>query len=692
MTQLIYGFIRDQQYADAIRALEGQLKQYPNSRAALSLLGYCYYHIQDYLTAAERYAQLVQVCPDVPEYRVYLAQSYYKAGQFEAAEKAAAAVTEPEYATRVTHILAATKYLQDDIAGSRAFLAKAPENDPDSQITEAALNFKEGKIAEAKEQFINAMNMVGYQPDLAYNIALCYYKELQYAQALKMANEIIEKGVRDHPELSVGSSAEGGDVQSVGNSQALRESALLEAFNLKAAIELKLNNVEGAQRALLDMPPRSEDEIDCVTLHNQALVDVRKDPSKAFKKLQHLLRNPPHPPETFGNLLLLYIKHQLYDLAADVLADYPELHQTCLSQDLLDFLVATIESHSSLQGKAEAFQKLDIIAERQVDQLRKHINKIQGSRRDRQDEGMRKALQDYDQVMEKYIPVLTAQAKIYWDLGNYAMVERILWRSHEFCQDHDTWNLNFAHVKFMRGDYAKAIALYEPLVREHASTNILDVTAIVLANLCVAYVMTSRNEAAADLMRQIDQEEERQMQIDPTSQWYHLCIVNIVIGTLYCSKGQYAFGIDRVIKAFDPLPRKLSADTWFHAKRCFLALAEACAKHMFVMTDSTFHDVITFLNACETHGHEIRSNVSATGNDIGGQVESGFEGEGNADDTDGANPDSSTGDDERPRKLSAMASSSLSSRNKGVLPRSLHTVAYEARLLKRLFIKLRESC
>ena len=62
---------------------------------------------------------------------------------------------------------------------------------------------------------------------------------------------------------------EGIDVRSVGNSLTLHETALVEAFNLKAAIEYQLKNFEGAQEALTDMPPRSEEELDCVTLHNQ---------------------------------------------------------------------------------------------------------------------------------------------------------------------------------------------------------------------------------------------------------------------------------------------------------------------------------------------------------------------------------------------------------------------------------------
>jgi hypothetical protein len=56
------------------------------------------------------------------------------------------------------------------------------------------------------------------------------------------------------------------EVRSVGNSQALRDTALVEAFNLKAAIEytMKPPNLEAAKEALMDMPPRSEEELDPV--------------------------------------------------------------------------------------------------------------------------------------------------------------------------------------------------------------------------------------------------------------------------------------------------------------------------------------------------------------------------------------------------------------------------------------------
>lgn len=53
---------------------------------------------------------------------------------------------------------------------------------------------------------------------------------------------IIEQGIREHPELSVGMTTEGIEVRSVGNTLTLHETALTEAFNLKAAIEYQLQN------------------------------------------------------------------------------------------------------------------------------------------------------------------------------------------------------------------------------------------------------------------------------------------------------------------------------------------------------------------------------------------------------------------------------------------------------------------
>lgn len=78
-----------------------------------------------------------------------------------------------------------------------------------------------------------------------------------------------QQGMKKHPELSVGSNADGADVRSVGNSATLQETRLLEAFNLRFAIRYKQRKMAEAAAALRDMPPRAERELDCVTLHNK---------------------------------------------------------------------------------------------------------------------------------------------------------------------------------------------------------------------------------------------------------------------------------------------------------------------------------------------------------------------------------------------------------------------------------------
>merc|ERR1712093_781289 len=130
--------------------------------------------------------------------------------------------------------------------------------------------------------------------------------------------------------------------------------------------------------------------------------------------------------------------------------------------------------------------------------------------------------------------------------------------------------------------------------------------------------MTSANEEAEELMRLVEKEEE---QVDGNKPVYHLCIINLVIGTLYCAKGNFEFGISRIIKSLEPYDKKIGTDTWYYAKRCFLALAETLAKHMIMLKDATVHEIITFLEAADHHGSDIPTDVDAN------PMEDGSEGE-----------------------------------------------------------------
>ena len=323
-TETIYQMIHDGKYVEVIRILNNELQQFPKSRAALSLLGYCHYFIQQYELAAQMYGELLNHYADVDEYKMYHAQSLFKAGQYELATKALARMTDNrQYAQKVTNLQASIEYELGNLPACKQKLDKGLQDDPDTIVNTACVLYKEDKHEEARLKFQEAIQMLGYQPELAYNIALCHYRQRQYGPALKYVAEIIERGVREHPELSVGSNTDGIEVRSVGNTQTLKETALIEAFNLKAAIEYIMKNNEQAQEALTDMPPRSENELDPVSLHNMALMHMDDDATGGFEKLQFLMTQVRKPSRAIASAPALWPPAGLTAVCASASAVFP---------------------------------------------------------------------------------------------------------------------------------------------------------------------------------------------------------------------------------------------------------------------------------------------------------------------------------------------------------------------------------
>lgn len=286
-----------------------------------------------------------------------------------------------------------------DISGCKGYVEQLPKGDPETMINHACLLFKEEKYEEACLLYSEASKIVGFRAELNYDISLCYYMLKQYEPALKNIADIIERGIRDHPDLGVGAGLDGVDIRSVGNSQLLHDTYLIEAFNLKAAIEYNLKNYDAAKEALMDMPPRQEFELDQVTLHNQALMNMTDDPSAGFEKLGFLLQQVPCPRETFGNLLLLYIKYDYIDSAADILAENLQIASSTLSPYLYDFLDATLMKNASPE---EAYKKFDDLANMHIDILRKLTKQVQEARVNHDEDLIKKVVVEYDEAVERY--------------------------------------------------------------------------------------------------------------------------------------------------------------------------------------------------------------------------------------------------------------------------------------------------
>jgi tetratricopeptide repeat protein 30 len=92
----------------------------------------------------------------------------------------------------------------------------------------------------------------------------------------------------------------------------------------------------------------------------------------------------------------------------------------------------------------------------------------------------------------------------------------------------------------------------------------------------------------------------------------HLCIVNLVIGTLYCSKGNIEFGVRLVMRALDPVSETLGTDTWLYAKRCLLGLIEKVITNNHnpqPLGQEIFAELMIFLEAVAGVGKDITSAV-----------------------------------------------------------------------------------
>lgn len=100
-TQTVYSYIRDGRFYEVIRLMKNEVSTHSKSRAALSLLAYSYYQVQDYASASDTYERLSKFYPEVMEYRFYYAQSLYKSAQYPVAQKVSHSIESPEFSARV---------------------------------------------------------------------------------------------------------------------------------------------------------------------------------------------------------------------------------------------------------------------------------------------------------------------------------------------------------------------------------------------------------------------------------------------------------------------------------------------------------------------------------------------------------------------------------------------------------------
>jgi tetratricopeptide (TPR) repeat protein len=235
------------------------------------------------------------------------------------------AMTSASHSHRLKLLQAYAEIDQGMLAASSTTLSYCSEDDHETILASATLDFREGRYVKAKETYEIARQVVGSdQPMLTYYIALCHYQLSDYDASLELIEEFID------------------DSKGKDQEQCINEPFLVEAINLKGAILYMTKHADAAKNAMTQF----KENLDAVTIHNDAIINIAEDPSIGIQKLEFLLSKQPFPPETLSNLLTLYTSHGQDHLSAEAFETNKCLAKELLPPDLYAYFDAVMMSIS----------------------------------------------------------------------------------------------------------------------------------------------------------------------------------------------------------------------------------------------------------------------------------------------------------------------------------------------------------
>lgn len=170
-TLTIYGYLRMKKYSEVIDMLFHQRFMNPTSRAALSLLAYCYFQTHDFVRASDCYEQLTHLCPNNSTYRLQFAHCLHRAGLNDAAMKIVNSMASTDTGSnlgdedpqrnqiRVLKLKAAICFDNGDISGASTLVRQCSDEDPDIIINTGCLLYQENKYKEACARFLQALSV-----------------------------------------------------------------------------------------------------------------------------------------------------------------------------------------------------------------------------------------------------------------------------------------------------------------------------------------------------------------------------------------------------------------------------------------------------------------------------------------------------------------------------------------------------
>lgn len=175
--------------------------------------------------------------------------------------------------------------------------------------------------------------------------------------------------------------------------------------------------------------------------------------------------------------------------------------------------------------------------------------------------------------------LVSAMAKIRYDNEDYAHAATL-------CSS-ETDKVNLGSIHFMTHDFAEAIKYYAGVIE--GATSLLDVQPDIVASYCVSLVMVNRNSDAEDIVSKLDK-------IGP----HHSRCVNAALGQLYCAKGNFEFGLRRIMHANDLCTH------WNCLKTCVLGYIAGVSEGLYFPVEDFVYELVAYLENTMTKEHFLQ--------------------------------------------------------------------------------------
>ena len=168
----------------------------------LSVLAYCYFQVGDYQQAAQAYAELSKLCPEITDYQYYGAQSLLKAGLWDDAMDLCERLEKTHYQQKAIQLKAAISYEKNEFQDAKKHLRSLQSVDFSSLVNEGCIYFKQEDYQRALAKFNDAIKICGFNAELFYNISLAYYEMREYRESLQFLDMILAKAHERFPQLA----------------------------------------------------------------------------------------------------------------------------------------------------------------------------------------------------------------------------------------------------------------------------------------------------------------------------------------------------------------------------------------------------------------------------------------------------------------------------------------------------------